>query len=59
MLPRKTGRKAAFTHKTRYFRKPHLYKNKAIYPLCSRKKEDILLRERALTLLKTTHSIQV
>ena len=37
-------------HETRYFRKAHLYKNIAIYPLCSRKNLDFFLRGHSLKL---------
>ena len=34
-----TNENARKKHETEYFRKPYLYKNIAIYPLCSRKKK--------------------
>ena len=37
-------KKLRIKHEIRYFRKPHLYKNMAIYPLCSRKNLGYFLR---------------
>ena len=54
-----TNEKARKKRETRYFRKPHLYKNIAIYSLCSRKHFRFFLREHAFILIPMKNIIKI